>query len=57
MIAKFKLQGIHSGSIRSDKEMELIDSNIANQAFKQQKKILDVFLKTMVLLSIRQMDT
>ena len=57
MIAKFKLQGIHSGAIRSDKEMELIDSNIANQAFKQQKKILDVFLKTMVLLSIRQMDT
>lgn len=41
----FKLQGIVSGAIRTDNEMRLIDKELAEKAFKTQKKRLEFFLK------------
>jgi len=41
----FKLQGIVSGAIRTDNEMRLIDKELAEKAFKTQKKRLESFLK------------
>ena len=41
----FKLQGIVLGAIRTDNEMRLIDKELAEKAFKTQKKRLGFFLK------------
>ena len=45
MFRKFKLQGNVPGAIRSDEDMKKIDKNLADSAFKQQKKKLDIFMK------------
>lgn len=45
MFGKFKLQGNVSGAIRSDEDMKKIDKNLADSAYKQQKKKLDIFMK------------
>lgn len=45
MIHSFKLQGCVAGAIRSDDDMKLIDRDLAEKAFKTQKKELDVFFK------------
>ena len=45
MIHSFKLQGCVAGAIRSDDDMKLIDRDLAEKAFKTQKKELDAFFK------------
>lgn len=44
MFKKFKLAGNTSGAIRSDAEMEKINKEEADKAFKVQKELLDYYL-------------
>lgn len=44
MFKKFKLAGNTSGAIRSDAEMEKINKEEADKAFKVQKELLDHYL-------------